>query len=580
MSGARRYRTIRILILLGTCLTGLLRAQAPPPESTQGGPGHFYAEELDRLLAPIALYPDALIALILPASTVPSEVVLAARYLSSNGDPAQMANQPWDDSVKSLARYPDVLQWLDQNLEWTTTVGEAFLDQPADVMNSIQRLRAEAMAAGNLTNSPQQQVVQEETVIRIVPAQPDVIYVPQYDPEVVYVQPYSQGFGPLLTFGVGFAVGSWLNYDCDWGRRSIYVGQWRPGWNHDRNWDRGDRGRDWDRGERGQNNNVVNVININSDTARQWQPSANSQRRQAQHQRNTSATARSARVNALDANDRSDAPPTSGVNGRSDPRASQIPKPSRADFTNQGNKRVRRDLKDSNESLKTSPGLPPSPDLAPNASGATNATPGARDKSQRVPATTATAGKRMQDGSHVSDPHELSRREKGSRQKVAPSTAATVTADAPRQREKRLQSDGEENTSRNRSKNAHQANGGPNDQPTTAPSVKQRVASQERQTQVDHSQDSVPKAKNSSSKGQKHPKEPAPQSAPSLKKENAPSQPSPKAARREQTSQRSTPAAQQDQASQPSKDSHGKGKGDGKKKSDKKSDEKGDNEDN
>ena len=197
-----------------------------------------------------------------------------------------MANQPWDDSVKSLARYPDVLKWMDQNLEWTTAVGEAFLDQPAEVMNSIQRLRAEAMAAGNLTNSPQQQIVQEETVIRIVPAQPDVIYVPQYDPEVVYVQPYSQDFGPLLTFGVGFAVGSWLNYDCDWGRRSIYVGHWRPGWNHDRDWDRGDRGRNWDRGDRGQNNNVVNVVNINSDTARQWQPSANSQRRQAHHQRN------------------------------------------------------------------------------------------------------------------------------------------------------------------------------------------------------------------------------------------------------------------------------------------------------
>ena len=588
VSGARRYRTIRILILLGTCLTGFLQAQAPPPEPpqvrAQGAPQQFSPEELNRLLAPIALYPDALVALILPASTVPSEVVLAARYLSSNGDQAQVANQPWDDSVKSLARYPDVLDWMDQNLEWTTTVGEAFLDQPADVMNSIQRLRAEAMAAGNLTNTPQQQIVQEETVIRIVPAQHDVIYVPQYDPEVVYVQPYSQDFGPLLTFGVGFAVGSWLNYDCDWGRRSIYVGQWRPGWNHDRNWDRGDRGQDWDRGERGQdwdrgergqNNNVVNVININSDTARQWQPSANSQRRQPQRQRNNSATVRSASVNALDANDRPDAPSTSGMNGRSDPRASQIPKPSRADFTNQGNKRVRRDVKDSNESLKTSPGLPPSPDLAPNASGVTKATPGARAKSQRVPATTATAGKRMQDGSPGSDSHELSRREKGSRQKVAPSTAPT--ADASRQREKPLQSDGEKNTSRNLSKNAqrnYQANGRANNQPTAAPSVKQPGASQKRQTHVDHSQSAVPKAKNSSqsSNRQKQQKERAPQSAPSLTKQDAPSQPPPKAAHREQTSQRSMPVAQQDNASQPSKASHGKGKGDGKKKSDKKED--------
>lgn len=587
MSGARRYRTIRILILLGTCLTGFLQAQAPPPEPpqvrAQSAPQQLSPEELNRLLAPIALYPDALVALILPASTVPSEVVLAARYLASNGDPAQVANQPWDDSVKSLARYPDVLEWMDHNLEWTTTVGEAFLDQPADVMNSIQRLRAEAMAAGNLTNSPQQQIVQEETVIRIVPAQPDVIYVPQYDPEVVYMQPYSQDFGPLLTFGVGFAVGSWLNYDCDWGRRSIYVGQWRPGWNHDRNWDRGDRGRNWDRGDRGQNNNVVNVININSDTARQWQPSANSQRRQAHHQRNNSATARSASPNALDANDRPDAPSTSGMNGRSDPRASQIPKPSRADFTNQGDKRVRRDVKDSNESLKTSPGLPPSPDLAPNASGVPGDTPGARGKSQRVTASTAPAdghgeaGKRMQDDSHGTDSQELSRREKSSHQKVAAGTAPSATADVPRQWEKPLQSDGEQNTSRNRNKNAqrnHQTNGGANNQPTAAPSVKQPDASQERQTHVDHSQSAAPKAKNSSqsSNGQKHRKERASQSAPSLTKQDTPSQPPPKAAHREQTSQRSMPAAQQENASQPSKASQGKGKGDGKKKSDKKED--------
>ncbi|HEY5768561.1 MAG TPA: DUF3300 domain-containing protein, partial [Terrimicrobium sp.] len=134
------------------------------------------------------------------------------------------AEQPWDDSVKSLVRYPDVLKWMDQNLEWTTALGDAFLDQPADVMNSIQALRAEAIAAGNLTDTPQQRVVREKTCVRIVPAEPEVIYVPQYDPEVVYVQPYSEDVGPLLTFSAGFAVGSWLNYDCDWDRRGIYVG--------------------------------------------------------------------------------------------------------------------------------------------------------------------------------------------------------------------------------------------------------------------------------------------------------------------------------------------------------------------
>jgi hypothetical protein len=138
MSGTRSGRTIRFLILLSSCITGFLQAQAPPPERPQApaesAPRQLSTEELNELLAPIALYPDALLALILPASTVPSDVVLAARYIASNGDPAQIANQPWDDSVKSLVRYPDVLKWMDQNLEWTTAVGEAFLDQPADVM--------------------------------------------------------------------------------------------------------------------------------------------------------------------------------------------------------------------------------------------------------------------------------------------------------------------------------------------------------------------------------------------------------------------------------------------------------------
>ena len=107
-----------------------------------------------------------------------------------------------------------------------------------------------------------------------MPAQPDVIYVPQYDPDVVYVQPYSRDFGPLLTFGMGFAVGSWLNYDCDWGRRSIYVGAVASR-------SRNVKTETWDHRDRSQNNEIVNVINIKSDTARQWQPSANGQRQQS-----------------------------------------------------------------------------------------------------------------------------------------------------------------------------------------------------------------------------------------------------------------------------------------------------------
>ncbi|MGC1481516.1 MAG: DUF3300 domain-containing protein, partial [Chthoniobacterales bacterium] len=150
-------------------------------------------EELDELLGPIALYPDALVALILPASTVPTDVTLATRFMD-NGDIDLVDEQPWDESVISLTRYPDVLAWMDENLEWTAAVGEAFYEQPSDVMNAMQRLRRDAQAAGNLVNTPQQTVVFEkgddaavvEENIRIVPTDPEVIYVPTYDPQVVY----------------------------------------------------------------------------------------------------------------------------------------------------------------------------------------------------------------------------------------------------------------------------------------------------------------------------------------------------------------------------------------------------------
>ena len=155
ISGQRAAWIRSAIILLSCFLPGSVRAQAPPspvappPAAAESAPSKLPPEALNQLLAPIALYPDALVALILPASTVPSDLVLAARYISSNGDPAQIANQPWDDSVKSLARYPDVVKWMDQNLEWTTQVGDAFLNQPADVMNTIQQLRATGNRRGN-----------------------------------------------------------------------------------------------------------------------------------------------------------------------------------------------------------------------------------------------------------------------------------------------------------------------------------------------------------------------------------------------------------------------------------------------
>lgn len=235
-------KTLRLLLAVTLAAIGTLAAQQPATDSAEPAP-IFTAEQLDQLLAPIALYPDALIALILPAATVPADIVLAARYVKDNpGNLSQVEHRAWDDSVKSLTHYPEVLQWLDENLTWTKQVGEAFLAQPADVMNAIQRLRAKARASGTLTDTPQQQVLTEPNVIRIVPADPEIIYVPRYDPAVVFVDRplyYSYSYpAPLITFGLGWRVGSWLAYDFDWHRCRLWVGDRHRHWPTRHDWHR------------------------------------------------------------------------------------------------------------------------------------------------------------------------------------------------------------------------------------------------------------------------------------------------------------------------------------------------------
>ncbi len=184
--------------------------------------------ELDTMLAPIALYPDPLLAQLLPAATLPEQVVLANRYLRMGGDPNQIDFQPWDNSLKAMARYPATLRWLDDNLAWTTDLGQAFLNQPAEVMDSVQRLRAQARALGNLISTPQQTILVNDGLIEIVPAAPQVIYVPVYEPEVVYVRPPPAPGRFYVSFGAGLVVGAWLNHDCDWQHHEVIV------WHHDR----------------------------------------------------------------------------------------------------------------------------------------------------------------------------------------------------------------------------------------------------------------------------------------------------------------------------------------------------------
>jgi hypothetical protein len=210
--------TVMLLVSLGLAVNAQAQVQAPPPAPEAQLRS---AAELDQMLGPIALYPDPLIAQILPAATMPPQVVLADRYVNGGGDPNLIDQQPWDPSIKALARYPTVLKWMDDNLAWTTALGQAFLSQQQDVMDSIQRLRAQAQGLGNLQSTPQENVVTDNGAIEIVPADPQFIYVPVYQPGVVYFQ---RPFGaPFITFGLGFAVGAWLNCDFDWHNRHIIV---------------------------------------------------------------------------------------------------------------------------------------------------------------------------------------------------------------------------------------------------------------------------------------------------------------------------------------------------------------------
>lgn len=228
-----RYALYLVLIFGLGALTARAQDEVPPPmpEYQPLSPA-----QLDELLGPIALYPDPLISEILPASTFPTEIVMADRYISNGGDPNAVDQQPWDPSVQALTHYPQVLSWLDDNLNWTTQVGQAFLNQQQDVMDSIQRLRLEAYNLGNLQSTPQQQVIDDNGYIEILPASPDDLYVPEYQPNQVY---YDQPYGsPYITFSVGYILGPWLYCDFDWhNHHLVYWDRDHPrpnGWWHER----------------------------------------------------------------------------------------------------------------------------------------------------------------------------------------------------------------------------------------------------------------------------------------------------------------------------------------------------------
>jgi Protein of unknown function (DUF3300) len=231
--------------------------------------------ELDALVAPIALYPDQLLAQVLMASTYPLEIVMAARFVQQNpsltGDALDQAlrDQNWDPSVLSLTAYPQVLVMMNDKLDWTQRLGDAFLANQQQVMDTVQALRSRAQAAGNLQNTPQQTVMDQGGYIDIEPAQPEYVYVPVYDPRVIYgpwsdpvyepdywYPPAIYGY-PDLSAGIavgiffgrarrishnhwGWAHANWRGHDIDvdvrnnnFANRPQYINRWRDGqWAH------------------------------------------------------------------------------------------------------------------------------------------------------------------------------------------------------------------------------------------------------------------------------------------------------------------------------------------------------------
>src|SRR5258705_13339920 len=191
-----------------------IAGQQPPQETTPAA--SETPEQLQQLVAPIALYPDALVAQILAASTYPTEVVQADRWLQQQPQlqgeqfAGAVDQQSWDPSVKALTAFPSVLANLDTNLSWTSSLGDAYFNQQQDVLDAVQVLRARAKDAGNLQSTPQQTVTSQGPSIIIQPSNPDVCYLPTYDPWVVYGAPMGiyPGYiynpwisGPYISFG-------------------------------------------------------------------------------------------------------------------------------------------------------------------------------------------------------------------------------------------------------------------------------------------------------------------------------------------------------------------------------------------
>jgi hypothetical protein len=233
-------RTWIIVFMLAAMHAPLIAQQ--PVDSAQQTP-----QQLQQLVAPIALYPDALVAQILTASTYPADVVEADRWMQQHADlkgddlGTAVDAQSWDPSVKALTQFPSVLANMDKNISWTSSLGDAYVNQQSDVMAAIQVMRHNAQQAGNLASGSQEQVTTEDSTIAIQPTNPDVVYVPAYDPWTIYGYPFLvypgwvgvpgifyDGSGFEWGLGVGIGLGvyggfgwGWHHWDADWHHHNV-----------------------------------------------------------------------------------------------------------------------------------------------------------------------------------------------------------------------------------------------------------------------------------------------------------------------------------------------------------------------
>jgi hypothetical protein len=248
----RRETFLQAIMVVLLCVNlavppGLMAQGTEGEAAKQEGPA-FRPEEIDQLVAPIALYPDSLLAQVLTASTYPLEIVQAARFVQQNKELKDekliqaAKDKDWDPSVKSMLQFPDVLLMMNEQVEWTEKLGNAFLGQQKEVMSAIQRLRHKAEESGNLKTTKEQKVIveKETKVIVIEPANPQVVYVPAYNPTVVYgvwaypayppYPVYPSGYvagTALFSFAAGVAVGAaWSGnggWGCGWGNNDINI---------------------------------------------------------------------------------------------------------------------------------------------------------------------------------------------------------------------------------------------------------------------------------------------------------------------------------------------------------------------